>query len=212
MKKRRLKGFVKKSLFAVGFVLLSSMLFYVNTTDDSEMLKELEGYEYVNSSIMTNNIPVVKEEDNIVILKPYSTLNVEISKKFYDQSSTDEEKEKSLIYYNDTYIQNSGILYKSNEPFEIVNILDGTVVDVKKDEILGNVIQIKHNNDLISTYSGLSEVNVKKNQLLKQGEIIGKSGKLSLGEQLENSLLFEIIKDGKYVNPLNYIDKKLSEI
>ena len=148
----------------------------------------------------------------LVILKPYSTLNVEISKKFYDQSSTDEEKEKSLIYYNDTYIQNSGILYKSNEPFEIVNILDGTVVDVKKDEILGNVIQIKHNNDLISTYSGLSEVNVKKNQLLKQGEIIGKSGKLSLGEQLENSLLFEIIKDGKYVNPLNYIDKKLSEI
>ena len=102
-------------------------------------------------------------------------------------------------------------MYKSNESFDIVNILDGTVVDVKKDEVLGNVVEVKHSNNLISTYEGLSTVNVKKDQLLKQGDVIGKSGKLELGESLENSLLFELIKDGKYVNPLNYLDKKISD-
>ena len=145
------------------------------------------------------------------MVKQYTSEKVEISKKFYDTNESDEEKQNSLLYYNDTYMQNSGILYKSNESFDIVNILDGTVVDVKKDEVLGNVVEVKHSNNLISTYEGLSTVNVKKDQLLKQGDIIGKSGKLELGESLENSLLFELIKDGKYVNPLNYLDKKISD-
>ena len=108
-------------------------------------------------------------------------------------------------------MQNSGVLYKSKEAFDVVTILDGTVVDVKKDEVLGNIVEIKHSNNLITTYEGLSTVNVKKDQLLKQGDVIGKSGKLELGESLENSLLFELIKDGKYVNPLNYLDKKISD-
>ena len=32
-----------------------------------------------------------------------------------------------------------------------------------------------------------------KNQILKQGDIIGKSGKLELGESIENALHFELI-------------------
>ena len=137
--------------------------------------------------------------------EPYSVLGVL-------PTATDEEKKNALIYYNDTYMQNSGILYKGSESFDVVAILDGTIIDVKKDELLGNVIEIKHTNNLISTYQGLSTVNVKKGQLLKQGDVLGKSGKLELGETLENALLFELIKDGKYVNPLNYFDKKVSEI
>ena len=145
-------------------------------------------------------------------MKPYVSDKVEISKKFYDVNSTDEEKQNSLIYYNDTYMQNSGILYKSNEQFDVVSILDGNVISIKKDEILGNVVEVRHSNNLISTYQGLSTVEVQKDQLLKVGDIIGKSGKLELGETLENALLFELIQDGKYVNPLNYYDKKVNEL
>ena len=58
------------------------------------------------------------------------------------------------------------------------------------------------------TYEGLSTVNVKKDQLLKQGDVIGKSGKLNLGEEIENGLLFEVISDGKYINPLTYLEQK----
>ena len=121
---------------------------------------------------------------------------------------TIQNKQVSKADDNDTYMQNSGVLYKSKEAFDVVTILDGTVVNVKKDEVLGNIVEIKHSNNLITTYEGLSTVNVKKDQLLKQGDVIGKSGKLNLGEEIENGLLFEVISDGKYINPLTYLEQK----
>ena len=127
-------------------------------------------------------------------------------------NASDEEKQNAIIYYNDTYIQNTGVLYKASESFDVISILDGTVISVKKDEVLGNVVEVKHSNNMISTYQGLSTVNVKKDQLLKQGDAIGKSGNLNISEQIENGLLFELIYDGKIVNPENYFDKKINEL
>ena len=210
MKKKKLRPFVMPMVYGIAFAALLMSLVVLDDVQNEKVVKDDSNYTYVNNSIITSNIPVVKEE--VVILKPYTSEKVEISKNFYDSTSTDEEKKNALIYYNDTYMQNSGILYKGSESFDVVAILDGTVIDVKKDELLGNVIEIKHTNNLISTYQGLSTANVKKGQLLKQGDILGKSGKLELGETLENALLFELIKEGKYVNPLNYFDKKVSEI
>lgn len=210
MKKKQLKPFVMPVVYGIVFATLLMSLVMIDNIKEKKGSKFDNNYTYVNNSIITNNIPVIKEER--VILKPYYSEKVEISKKFYDETSPDEEKQNSIIYYNDTYIQNSGILYKSSESFDVINILDGTVIDVKQDELLGNVVEVKHSNNLISTYQGLSSVNVTKDQILNQGDVIGKSGKLNLTESLENSLLFELIKDGKYVNPLNYFDKKVSEI
>ena len=210
-RKRKLKPFVMPMVYALAFTALVLSLSALDSIQNKKVSKADDNYTYVNNSIISSNVPVVKEETTEVTIKPFKSDNVEIAKKFYDTNASDEEKQNSLIYYNDTYMQNSGILYKSSETFDVVNVLDGTVVDVKKDEVLGNVVEVKHSNNLISTYEGLSTVNVKKDQLLKQGDVIGKSGKLELGESLENSLLFELIKDGKYVNPLNYLDKKISD-
>jgi len=213
MKKLKLKPYVKVTAYVGAFIILVLSFAVITKTDDLSVSKEDDSYEYVNGSIiLSNNVPVVKEENEEVVLKPYTSEKVEISKKFYEKDASDEEKEKSLIFYKDTYMQNSGVLYNSSESFDVVSILNGTVIDVKKDEILGNVVEIKHSNNIISTYEGLSEVNVSKNQTVNAGTVIGKSGKLELGEQLENALLIEIIKDGKHVNPLNYYDKKISEL
>lgn len=210
MEKKKLKPFVMPAVYGIAFTALLMSLVMIDNMQSKKTVTSDSDYTYVNNSIITSNIPVVKEEK--VILKPYSSDKVEVSKNFYDEKSSDEEKQNSIIFYNDTYIQNSGILYKSSETFDIINILDGTVLDVKEDELLGNIVEIKHSNNLISTYEGLSTVSVTKGQLLKQGDIIGQSGKIKLGENIENSLLFELIKDGKYVNPLDYFDKRVSEI
>ena len=193
-------------VYALAFTALVLSLSALDSIQNKKVSKADDNYTYVNNSIISSNVPVVKEEK--IMVKPYTSEKVEISKKFYDTNESDEEKQNSLIYYNDTYMQNSGVLYKSKEAFDVVTILDGTVVNVKKDEVLGNIVEIKHSNNLITTYEGLSTVNVKKDQLLKQGDVIGKSGKLNLGEEIENGLLFEVIRDGKYINPLTYLEQK----
>ncbi|MBD8941445.1 MAG: hypothetical protein EGR71_02715, partial [Clostridiales bacterium] len=43
------------------------------------------------------------------------------------------------------------------------------------------------------------------NQTVNQGDIIGKSGKIKINDDLENALLFEIIHNGNLVNPEKYI-------
>lgn len=210
MKRKKLKPFVVPVIYGMACAALIISIIYVDTNQTKTVMSEYDDYVYVNNSILKKTVPVTT--DDIVVLKPYTSDKVEISKKFYDSSASDKEKENAIIYYNDTYIQNTGILYKSSESFDVISILDGTVVSVKKDEVLGNVVEVKHSNNMISTYQGLSTVNVKKDELLKQGDIIGKSGSLNVSEQIENGLLFELIYDGKLVNPENYFDKKVNEL
>lgn len=210
MEKRKLKPFVMPMIYGIACAAIVMTLVLLDKTQSQTVMKDDSEYIYVNSSIFTSDIPVVQEDT--IIVKPYTSDKVQIVKKFYDVEGTDEEKKNAIIYYNDTYMQNSGILYKSNESFDVMSVLDGTVVDVKKDDVLGNVVEIKHTNNLISTYEGLSTVNVKKDQLIKQGDVLGKSGKLEIGETIENGLLFELIYNGKLVNPEKYFDKKVNEL
>jgi stage II sporulation protein Q len=206
MKRKRLKGFVIPVLSAVIISILFITLATINKTEDKKIIFD-DNYVFVNDSIIHDALPTLSEED--VIIKPFQSDKVSVYKKFYDGENN---KENSIIYYKDTYMQNSGILYNSDEEYTIVSVLDGEVIELKKDDVMGYVVEVKHNNNLISTYQGLKSVNVKKGEKITQNTIIGKSGEITLDVNLKNSLLFELIKDGKYINPELYFNRKVSEI
>ncbi len=66
----------------------------------------------------------------------------------------------------------------------------------------GELIIIKHSNNLLSAYAHNSSRLVKEGVTVKQGQIIAKSGKGTDGQGL---LHFEIRKNGQPVNPLKYL-------
>jgi stage II sporulation protein Q len=96
---------------------------------------------------------------------------------------------------------NTGILYSSDEKFDILAVDDGKVTSVKKDEILGYIIEIEHTNNVITIYQSVSDVKVEEGATIKQGDIIASSGSNSLENEKENCLHFEVYKDGKLLNP-----------
>ena len=206
MKKKRLKGFVVPVLSAFIISTFFVALATINKETDKSIIMD-ENFVYVNDSIIHDALPTLSEDD--VIIMPFQSDKVKEYKKFYDSENNTEE---SIIYYKDTYMQNSGILYNSDEEFAVVSVLDGEVIDLKKDDILGYVVEIKHKDNLISTYQGLKSVNVKKGEQITQNTLIGKSGEVTLDVNLKNALLFEIIKDGKYINPETLYNKKVKEI
>ena len=210
MEKRKLKPFVMPMIYGIACAAIIMSLVLLDKVQNEKVLKDDSNYTYVNGSIFKNDISFIQEEK--IIIKPYISDKVQILKKYYDIEGSKEDRQNAIIYYNDTYMQNSGILYMSQESFDVISVLDGTVVDIKKDDVLGNVVEIKHSNNLISTYEGLNTINVKKDQLVKQGDVIGKSGKLQISEQVENGLLFELIYNGKMVNPEKYFDKKVNDL
>lgn len=104
-------------------------------------------------------------------------------------------------------MQNSGVDYRKEGTFDVVAVLDGTVINVKEDNILGNIVEIRHNNEIISVYQSLSDITVKIDDTVLQGQIIGKSGVNNINKQLKEHLHFELYYKGMVVNPENYFGK-----
>lgn len=203
----KLKPFVLPSLYVLVFVAITTTVLL--TSLNTKVPKE-EEITYVSGGIINQDMPVINMETKIIY--PYNAENVQIGKYFYDYQAEQSKQEQSIVYHENTYMQNSGIDFVLDTGFDVISILDGTVLSVKEDELLGKIIEIQHENDFISVYQSLSEVSVKKDDIVKQGQVIGKTGENELDATLKNHLHFELFHKGQVVNPENYFEKTLDEV
>ena len=89
----------------------------------------------------------------------------------------------------------------------IVATYAGTVTEVSTNAMNGTVVKIQHKDNLMTVYSGLDPtVDVKKGDYVEKGQVIGKFGDtLKLESKDGPTLRIEVYKDGKKVNPADYI-------
>ena len=207
MKRRKLKQGVWISLYLILIVGLVTSAYALKNAMESANNKKEKDHQYVSSSIVDEDVPVINEVTKLI--KPYTASGVSVAKNYYDYKGEAAEQEKSIIYHDNTYMQNSGIDYVLNTTFDVISVLDGTVTNVKEDELVGKTIEIKHDNNYVSVYQSLSEVSVKKGDSVKQGDVLGKSGTNKLDSELGNHLHFELYVNGQVVNPTEYIDKEI---
>jgi murein DD-endopeptidase MepM/ murein hydrolase activator NlpD len=80
---------------------------------------------------------------------------------------------------------------------------DGVVSFVGSFGDLGRLITINHGYGYKTRYGHLSKVKVKKGQKIRRGDLIGLMG--STGYSTGPHLHYEVVKDSKRVNPLEYI-------
>lgn len=207
---RKLKGFVLPTLFAMLFTGFIATTLIVRKQLTEPTFNDDSDFNYTTKSIFEDEVPTVNSD--ITIIKPFTSDKVTVSKSFYDYTANEDSQKKSLILFENTYMQNSGITYMSTEVFDINSILDGVVTEVGEDKTLGKYVKIRHSNDMISTYQSLSEVTVKKDDEVKQAQVIGKSGKNNINPENDNELQFELSYKGQYVNPDEYFDKKVQDL
>ena len=72
----------------------------------------------------------------------------------------------------------------------------------------GKHIRVDHGFGYVSIYAHLDKYNVKRGQKVKRGEIIGFVG--NTGRSVAPHLHYEIVKDGKKINPINFYYGNLS--
>lgn len=211
MKKRVLRKWAVYGVYALTFLSVFSSIYFIEKSLAPEnTFNNDKDYIYVSKTIFDDEVPVVATTTQII--RPYKATDIEIAKNYYDYKADAQSQQKALLYYENTYLQNSGIEYKGSNNFDVVSILDGTVISIKTDNILGNVVEIRHDNDMISVYQSLSDVNVTENQDVKQGDTIGKSGTNNISKDLGDHLHFELIVNGQNVNPEEYYNKNINEI
>ena len=210
-KKYKLKGWVVFSVYVVSIVTIISSLYLVGKTLQG-MIYSNESLSYVYRGLIDDAVPVISTAKNKKIIMPYQDETVKIIKNFYDKDSDNVTQENSLILYENTYMPNTGILYGSDNVFDVIAVLDGTIESVTTDDILGNIITIRHTNNLTTTYESLNNVDVIVGQAVNQGDIIGKSGTNKVDSSASSMMLFEVNFNGNNINPSKIYDKEINEL
>jgi stage II sporulation protein Q len=195
----------------VGIVVFMVLISTILISGVKNYIKEDAVYKYALKDVFEGDVfPVMKvETENIV--RPYIDSNVTVGKYFYDYESSNDIQSNSIIYYKDTYMQNTGVNYVSDNSFDIVSVLNGEVIGIEDNEVYGKIVTIKHNDNLITTYSNIEDVSVEIGYNISQGEIIGSSFISEISEN-KNMLHFEVIYKGEYMDPENLYTLKVSDV
>ena len=119
--------------------------------------------------------------------------------------------EDRLVYHKtlEQWRTHKGIDIHGEEGAPVRAALDGEVVEVVNDTLMGITISLKHNNDLITVYSNLStDAMVKLGQQVTKGQVISGIGKTAANKKEEGPLLhFQVLQDGHTVDPQLYLPK-----
>lgn len=201
MKHRKLKSYVLPTLYVIVLMVIFGTVSLVSTLFSTNP-------DYLFSVGIMKNMskPVVNTGTTTGVTKPFNNEAVKVKKSFYDVKGTEEEQAKSLIFYEGTYMKNTGVLYAANEKFDVLSVLDGTVLSVKQDDILGWAVEIEHNTNLRTVYYLMDKVSVKEGDFVVQGTTLGVSGATKINQEDSNNLLFEVYLNGSLVNPEEFYD------
>jgi hypothetical protein len=87
----------------------------------------------------------------------------------------------------------------------VLSTADGVVIESASDAQRGNYLLIKHNDLFTTAYFHFKNVLVKKGDKIEKGQTIGYIG--STGLATEPHLHYEVIKNGKAVDPIDFLPK-----
>ena len=190
-------------------ILATLLIISLGVMVSNIVLKKEKALKHVDKPILEEVLPVLKESS--VITKPYNGDNISIISNYYSYVDDFDKQLNSIIYFNDTYMQNTGVIYGADNEFDILAVADGEVTKISED-VYGKIIEIQHTNQLISRYQFLSDVSVSLNSKVAQGDIIGKSGNPNIVDANKSKVFIELILRGQLVDFEKYLGMPLSEI
>lgn len=185
----------------IGTVIVMVLCVTLIVTGIKNYLTESDEHKFVIDSVFEDSdiLPVVKT-DNDMIIRPYISDKVKVGRSFYNYEGDSKKQESSLILYKNTYFQNKGVDYISDELFDVISILDGEVIGIEDNEIYGKILTIKYNDNLIIKYANVKDVLVNVGYKTSQGEILGVSDN-SKYDNNEFMLHLEVYFKDKLIDP-----------
>lgn len=116
-----------------------------------------------------------------------------------------------MLVYSSTlkhWETHTGIDLAPTDSQNVLATLDGTVISVVEDELMGNTVTLQHSDDIITVYSSLDtlEENVIEGAPILRGQSLGMVGVSASSEAQDGAHLhFEVYKSGAPINPESYL-------
>ena len=207
MKTMKLRKYVLPTIY----VLIILVTFLSVSLINNHLLKNVTNYNYSKSIMKDVTENVLSEILPDKFERPYLSENVKLLSGFYSKDYDDESQKNSLIVYQNTYMPSSGTFYASQDEFDVVSVYDGKVKSIKKDEMLGDTVEVQHSDNLTTIYYSLKDVTVRENDDIKKGTIIGKATSNNLVTD-KNVLFIEVYLKGKQIDPEKFYELNPNEV
>ena len=207
MKKMKFRKYVLPTIY----VLIILVTFLSVSLINNHLLKNVTNYNYSKSIMKDVTENVLSEILPDKFERPYLSENVKLLSGFYSKDYDDESQKNSLIVYQNTYMPSSGTFYASQDEFDVVSVYDGKVKSIKKDEMLGDTVEVQHSDNLTTIYYSLKDVTVRENDNKKKGTIIGKATSNNLVTD-KNVLFIEVYLKGKQIDPEKFYELNPNEV
>jgi murein DD-endopeptidase MepM/ murein hydrolase activator NlpD len=107
------------------------------------------------------------------------------------------------------YRLHSGVDLSAEVGTPVLASSKGLVIAARRNYGMGNYVIIKHRDNISTVYGHLSQIFVKKGQVVRQGKIIGTVGKTGNARfrDIQPHLHFEVRKNGIPQDPFDYIEE-----
>lgn len=184
--------------------------------------------ESTATDIIENTVDTKKDENKTNTVKKENTAKTENNTAENTSNTQVTEEKKPLTFtnptdgeiiaefaqenliYSDTlkeWITHTGIDIKADKTSVIKAAADGVVTSILNDPRYGLTVVISHDEGYETIYSNLLTAEfVVEGEEVKQGQTIGTAGNTASFESgMESHLHFEIMQDGKYLNPSIYL-------
>lgn len=209
------KWFFPAVYLMIAAMLLTGIVWYQNISKQTEVKQDdhlLDGLINEQQLQDDGEVKAVMDQKETIKMPVSEEEPVEIVMKFFDYDAEQADQERALIEYNNRYYQSTGVGFakEDGEPFEVIASLSGEVTEVKDDPILGNVVILSHDDDIMTYYASLNSVEVEVGDELAQGDLIGTAGNNLFAQEHGTHVHFELRKDGEEVNPEEFFNEPIS--
>ncbi len=194
---------------AVAAIILALMWAYQDSTTSPVAEQEvgLDVTGEVSELEETDALPVTVETETPGW--PVSDReSLEVTLEYFDVNDSNEDNQAAMVEYGDTYTPHLGVDLSNpnNEPFEVLAAMSGTVIRAEQVPVVGNIIEIQHENGLSTVYQSVTDIQVQQGDEIQQGDLIAQAGRSELEKDLGIHLHFEVWENGQPVNPENYLE------
>lgn len=203
------KKWVFPAVYLAAAAIILSIMWAINSDKEGQLLVD-ETPDQVSDhpdGELNDAFPVAGTPETWQNPVPNET-EVEVIRPFYEAHGTNEAKQAATIHYGNTLRPSMGVTLAlpDGEAFPVVAALSGTVTRSDELPVVGHVVEVTHEDGLKTVYSSLANVIVAEGDELMQGEQLAEAGRSEMGKEISGSLLhFEVMEDGEYVNPTQFL-------
>ncbi len=215
--KNKIKNFLiekKELLLFVGIlaVVFTSVMIIASVAfngDESNPIVDL-GDDTTETPIID---PTHVEPERISFGLPVSD-NAKMIRCYYSPDKSEDALTTAIIFNDNTAYESTGVTYVNGDDsnINVYAVYDGRVSGISSSDAYGTIVEITHQDNIVTYYSSLSSCNVKVDDEVKKGDLIGVGGMNLFDQEASNHVTFEIKINGTYYDPELIYDKTIDEV